>query len=279
MHDWSEWLRMSRALFPALSDADKLEMQATLARADVAVFVLERDEGSLGGFVEVGTRSISDGCDTSPVGYIEAWYVDPDLRRSGHGKSLLDAAESWSASRGYREMGSDALLENHVSHSAHKAAGYEEVDKVVVYRKTIRQPVTPSNVRQAVPFFWVADIDRSLAFYADGLGFTKTREWIHDGKLKWCWLELGDASVMLQEISSEDEHRNAPDIRKGLGVAINFMCMDAIALYRELKSRKVDASRPFVGNAMWVTRVTDPDGYELFFESPTDAPEEKELEE
>jgi hypothetical protein len=30
---------------------------------------------------------------------------------------------------------------------------------------------------------------------------------------------------------------------------------------------------------MWVTRVTDPDGYEMFFESPTDAPEEKELEE
>ena len=269
---------MSRALFPALSDADKVEMQATLARPDAGVFVLDRDDGSVGGFVEVGTRSVSDGCETSPVGYIEAWYVDADLRRQGYGKLLLEAAESWSASRGYHEMGSDALLDNDVSHSAHKAAGYEEVDKVIVYRKTIRQPVSPANVRQAVPFFWVRDIARSRSFYVDGLGFTQTREWIDNGKLKWCWLELGDASVMLQEIDREDERRKA-DTPKGVGVAINFICMDAIALYRGLISRSIDASRPFVGNGMWVARVTDPDGYELFFESPTDAPEEKELEE
>ncbi|HKY97248.1 MAG TPA: GNAT family N-acetyltransferase [Gemmatimonadaceae bacterium] len=277
--DWSEWVRMSRALFPALSDADKLEMQATLARPDAAVFVLERDEGSLAGFVEVGTRSIADGCETSPVGYIEAWYVDADVRRKGYGKLLLEAAESWSALRGYREMGSDALLDYQVSHSAHKAAGYEEVDKVIVYRKTIQQPVTPANARQAVPFFRVADITRSLAFYVDGLGLKKTREWVVEGKLKWCWLELGDAALMLQEIETEDTRRTAADAPKGVGVAINFIAMDAIAVYRGLQSRNIEASRPFVGNGMWVTRVTDPDGYELYFESPTDAPEEKELDE
>jgi lactoylglutathione lyase len=31
---------------------------------------------------------------------------------------------------------------------------------------------------------------------------------------------------------------------------------------------------PFVGNAMWVTLVQDPDGYKLEFESFTDVPEE-----
>jgi hypothetical protein len=57
-------------------------------------------------------------------------------------------------------------------------------------------------------------------------------------------------------------------------VSICFMCADAIAIYKELVERKVDAKRPFVGNGLWVTSVTDPDGYSLDFESPTDVPEE-----
>ena len=36
----------------------------------------------------------------------------------------------------------------------------------------------------------------------------------------------------------------------------------------------MEASEPFVGNNMWVTGLTDPDGYKLYFESPTDVPEE-----
>ena len=55
-----------------------------------------------------------------------------------------------------------------------------------------------------------------------------------------------------------------------------FLCDDAIALYREFASRSIPARRPFVGNGMWVTGVPDPDGYQLFFESPADAPEETE---
>ena len=80
--DWAEWLRMNKALFPVEWTQDNLaEMQATLAKPDAAVFVLERPDGkSLAGYVEAGTRSVVDGCSTSPVGYIEAWYVDPDVR-------------------------------------------------------------------------------------------------------------------------------------------------------------------------------------------------------
>lgn len=59
-----------------------------------------------------------------------------------------------------------------------------------------------------------------------------------------------------------------------------FQCQDALALHREFKSRGIQARRrPFVGNRMWVVPVTDPDGYRIEFESPTDAPEESELEE
>ena len=55
------------------------------------------------------------------------------------------------------------------------------------------------NVRQAVPFFNVKDIEAFLRFYVDGLGFTITRQWEPDGRIRWCWLELGQVAVMLQE--------------------------------------------------------------------------------
>ncbi len=131
-----------------------------------------------------------------------------------------------------------------------------------------------TNVRQAVPFFWVRDMEASLRFYVEGLGFTSTRQWVDDGKLRWCWLELGGAAVMLQEFWREGHHRNVPETTVGVGVSIAFICDDALAIYRDITSRGVDATRPSVGNGMWMTSVTDPDGYHLLFESLTDAPEE-----
>ena len=63
----------------------------------------------------------------------------------------------------------------------------------------------------------------------------------------------------------------------GQGVSLCFQCEDAVALYREFRSRGIDGQEPFVGNSMWVTVLTDPDGYKLDFESLTDVPEETKL--
>ena len=60
-------------------------------------------------------------------------------------------------------------------------------------------------------------------------------------------------------------------------MAICFICKDAVALWRAFVSRGLAAKRPFVGNGMWVTEVSDPDRYRLFFESPTNEPEETVL--
>ncbi len=138
-------------------------------------------------------------------------------------------------------------------------------------------PHVQSNVQRAVPFFWVRSIEESLRFYVDGLGCKLTKQWVDEGKLRWCWLELGDAALMLQAFWREGPHRNVPAAPVGVGVSINFLCDDAVRLYHEFRGRGLDASRPMVGNGMWTTQVKDPDGYNLFFESPTDAPEESVL--
>ena len=128
------------------------------------------------------------------------------------------------------------------------------------------------NVEKAVPFFMVENMESSLRYYVDGLGFEMKYKWIDEGKLRWCWLDHGGASVMLQE------YRDAPKVKRGEGISVCFICKDAIAFYKEVKERGVNVQRPFVGNAMWVTSTQDPDGYRLEFESYTDAPEESEYE-
>lgn len=132
------------------------------------------------------------------------------------------------------------------------------------------------NVQQAVPFFGVRDIEASVRYYVDGLGFRKTISWTPDGKLRWCWLQNGGAAVMLQQFWDDGRHAPPPTDKLGIGVSVYFICENALAFYREVSARGIAASKPFVGNRMWVTSLTDPDGYHLHFESPTDIPEETE---
>jgi len=137
-----------------------------------------------------------------------------------------------------------------------------------------QQEKTKANVKQAVPFFVVSDIERSVRYYVDGLGFNMRYKWIDEGKLRWCWLQIDDAALMLQEFWKEGQHAYVPLEKLGVGVSVCFMCEDALVFYNEIVSKNVEASEPFVGNNMWVTGLTDPDGYKLYFESPTDVPEE-----
>ncbi|HEX9754261.1 MAG TPA: VOC family protein [Gemmatimonadales bacterium] len=135
---------------------------------------------------------------------------------------------------------------------------------------------TEPNVRQAVPFFLVASMDASLRYYVDGLGFEMTNRWDDDGKLRWCWLQQDGAALMLQEPKREGRDSWVPEGKVGIGVSIYFICRDALALYRAFIARGIKPRQPFVGNGMWVTSLTDPDGYQLHFESPTEVPEETE---
>ena len=106
---------------------------------------------------------------------------------------------------------------------------------------------------------------------------------LHGGRVPQ-WLaermtRLGTAiteTIMLQEFWKEGQHDNTPDGKLGQGVSICFICEDALAIYREVTAKGIQASNPFVGNGMWVTSLNDPDGYKLEFESYTDVPEDTE---
>lgn len=131
------------------------------------------------------------------------------------------------------------------------------------------------NVTQAVPFFMVADMEASLDFYINKLNFELKNKWEPRGRIEWCWLQIGKASLMLQEHVKEGGSATFfLDNKKGLGVSVYFMCRDAIALYHEFTAKGVEAREPIVGNGLWEFSVTDPDGYRTHFESETNVPED-----
>jgi aminoglycoside 6'-N-acetyltransferase I len=135
--DAPEWVRMRRALWPDDTHDEEVRAYFAAPEPDAVVFVARRPGGGLAGFLEAGTRSVAEGCESRPVAYVEGWYVDPDVRRQRVGAALMRAAEGWARSAGFREIASDARLDNVVSHAAHRALGFAEVERIVCFRRVL----------------------------------------------------------------------------------------------------------------------------------------------
>jgi aminoglycoside 6'-N-acetyltransferase I len=142
-HDAEPLARMRAALWPESSvDEHLAEVVELLAGRSpgilpTAVFVAQ-EANTLAGFAEASIRSHADGCDPAiPAGYLEGWYVERAHRGKGIGAALLQAAEEWARSQGCVEMASDTWADNEASQQAHRALGFEEVDRCVHYRKKL----------------------------------------------------------------------------------------------------------------------------------------------
>jgi len=102
-----------------------------------AAFLAEDGAGTVVGFIEVSVRDFADGCDSMPIPHVEGWYVEPAARRQSVGRSLMNAAEAWARERGFTELASDTELHNTASQSAHGGCGFEEVERLVKFRKSL----------------------------------------------------------------------------------------------------------------------------------------------
>jgi aminoglycoside 6'-N-acetyltransferase I len=141
--DRVEWLRLLHGLYPDQPDTDHVpSVDAFLAGAShrellpTGVFVYERQDGGLGGFLELSVRNYAEGC-SGPTPYVESWYVDPAERGGGIGRLLMEAAEQWSREHGYSELASDTRLDNESSQLAHEALGFQSVERAVHFRKPL----------------------------------------------------------------------------------------------------------------------------------------------
>jgi aminoglycoside 6'-N-acetyltransferase I len=134
--DLLEWVQMRTAFYSPTAYRREAELILTDISRDIA-FVVVRDDGKLGGFLEASIRSIAEGCESDKVAYLEGWYIDPDLRQQGIGGHLVAAAETWAIERGCQEIASDCFLENDVSFQAHRGLGYQEINRLIHFRKAL----------------------------------------------------------------------------------------------------------------------------------------------
>jgi aminoglycoside 6'-N-acetyltransferase I len=136
--DKSDWLRMRQGLWPeAPIEYLSFDLDDRLADPDYAVFIAWREDMGPVAFIEAGLRDYGEGCETSPVGYIEAWYVDEHIRGQKLGRELVYAAEGWAREKGCAEMASDTWLENESSIAAHLKLGYWEAERLVHFVKRL----------------------------------------------------------------------------------------------------------------------------------------------
>jgi len=138
--DLEEWVALRAALWPDEPiDALRTHAEELTRKGGDAVTFLARDRaGAAIGFAEATLRrDYVNGCSTSPVAFLEGIYVAPAWRRCGAASLLCAAIERWGRERGCRELGSDTYLDNAASQKMHEALGFEEMERVVCYRKII----------------------------------------------------------------------------------------------------------------------------------------------
>lgn len=135
--DLRAWVQLRRALWPDEADAIGHVAEA-LQRSDAGNFIAFGADGAAVGFAEATLRQdYVNGTDSSPVGFLEGWYVTAEWRGRGVGRALLAAVRDWTRAQGCSELASDASLDNATAQRAHAACGFEETERVVYFRMTL----------------------------------------------------------------------------------------------------------------------------------------------
>ena len=116
-------------------DSLEAEFSETI-KTDDAVFFVEYENETPVGFAQCGLRKdYVEGTETSPVAYLEGIFVKDPYRNKGYAKELLSACEKWARDMGCTEFASDCELDNVGSLKFHVAMGFEEVNRIICFRK------------------------------------------------------------------------------------------------------------------------------------------------
>jgi aminoglycoside 6'-N-acetyltransferase I len=138
--DADAWLALRLALWPGdRRDEFAAEISRLLADpGDTVTFIARDESGEAVGFAEAALRhDYVNGCETSPVAFLEGIYTVPARRRQGIARLMVDAVADWGRQRGCTEFASDASTENLASQQMHARLGFAETQRVVYFRKML----------------------------------------------------------------------------------------------------------------------------------------------
>jgi len=134
------WLSLRQALWPDCAREQHLSEMSLFCASPgrYAEFVAYASSGKAIGFIEAAVRTdYVNGTRFSPVVFLEGIYVVPEARQKGVARALVSAVERWALTVGCREFASDASVENQLSHTVHRALGFQETERVAFFRKSL----------------------------------------------------------------------------------------------------------------------------------------------
>ena len=131
--------RLSLLLWPECEFKEEYEnCQKMLFSQREMAFLCKNEIGEYIAFIMLALRyEYVEGTNSFPIGYVEGIWVHESYRKHGIGKHLVKVGEQWCKSRGCQEMASDAELHNTTSQAFHESLGFEEVNRIVCYRKDL----------------------------------------------------------------------------------------------------------------------------------------------
>lgn len=126
-----------------------------------------------------------------------------------------------------------------------------------------RQPET-LRLREITPTFTATDLQRSIAFYRDVLGFVVGEEWRENGLLQGCEMRAGSVTLYL----TQDDFAKGRDRDKGIGSRLRCTTVQDLDRFAAEVKARGGALDQEPQDMEWGERqfmITDPDGFKLTF--------------
>lgn len=129
-------------------------------------------------------------------------------------------------------------------------------------RRVERQQPESLRLRSMAASLTVRDLDRSIAWYRDVLGFVVGERWEENGQVRGIQMKAGACDLML----GQDDFAKGQDRKKGEGVRLWVATVQDITdLAGRVKGQgwKLDREPSETPWGDWAFALTDPDGFKL----------------
>lgn len=115
------------------------EFETVIQDKESAIFIISIDDKKIG-FAQCQLRhDYVEGTKTTPVGYLEGIFIREEYRKQGYAKKMLSKCEEWAKEQGCSEFASDCELENEISIEFHIKMGFEEANRIVCFKKSLKK--------------------------------------------------------------------------------------------------------------------------------------------
>ena len=136
--DASRLAELFGIVWPERSTQELTEIVAEYVGSDDSAVFYECVGGMPAGAALCALRcDYVEGCETSPVGYLEGVAVREDCRGRGIARALVAECEQWAREKGCTEFASDCELTNSASLRFHLAVGFREENRIICFKKAL----------------------------------------------------------------------------------------------------------------------------------------------